>query len=60
MQWYRQMHIAKIDGLPFDKPKPAKYWAETFSQTQSLFVNKLEGKGLESKEIAKASKGRGA
>ena len=29
--WYKHKHVARIDGRPFDKAKPAKTWAETFS-----------------------------
>ena len=51
MVWYKQKHVARIDGRPFDKPKPAKTWAESFSQTQNKFVSTMEFNYSRAKKI---------
>lgn len=54
LQWYKEAHIARMDGVRFDKERPAKTWGETFQQTQSYFVESLDGNFSYAKKMLEA------
>ena len=43
MKWYKQRHVARMDGMQFEKPKPAKSFGENIQQKKNLFVKGVGG-----------------